>query len=375
MRFYVLILGYIFVVQILTCRRLAVSCRSNQGNTRAFLFLTMGLLLILNCLRSIDTGNDTYSYYLLFEHYKGEWADYSSAALLWMDSYVDAGYRLINYFFLFFSSNYQLFVSCVALFLYINTASFIKRYSSNIIFSVYLFFLLFFHVYLNMLRQALAITIILMGSHHLFKKETKQFILVVLIAALFHKTAILSLLLIPIAYKKRFSLANVFWSVIVTGGLTSFHVINRILTVVGYSGKYIDEQSGMSVYADILLSALTLGLMLFLYRKLDNNTYDRANEDNIYARFYIRIPVIQLIISIASLTLPILYRCEYYFTVFYITGIPYYLMNNTDIKSNRKIIGRLILLIYITYVGSAVLLRPEWYTEFNYRFFWSTWHY
>lgn len=367
-----LVLIYIYAIQILVYKRGIIGCQSEKGNTKVFLTLTMGLLLVLNCLRSIETGNDTASYYALFAHYAGEWADYSPAALLWMDSYIDVGYRWINRFFLIFSTNYQLFISCIAIFLYATTTLFIKRYSPNPTISVYLFFLLFFHVYLNVLRQALAIVFVLIGSQFLFKKRTKCFILYVTIATLFHKTAILSFLLIPIAYKKHVSLSKSLFVIVISCALTFSGVINRILEIFGYSGKYISEESGASVFADMLLSSLILGAMLFLKRKVINKEDALDGGEDLFARFYIRLPIVQLIISIVSLTLPILYRCEYYFTIFYITGIPYYLMNNTDIKSNRRIIGRLILLTYIVYISGILYFRPEWYSEFDYHFFWSS---
>ena len=361
---------YLFVIQLVTYKKSVLNCYTKRGNVNTLLFFSMGLLLLLNCLRSLETGNDTISYYSLFEHYKGTSNDYSVAALLWMDSYIDIGYRMINKLFLKLSDNYQLFISTIAVFMYCAVNRYIKKYSCNAVYSVFLFFLLFFHVYLNMLRQALAISIILLGIHYLFENKKIRFIVIVLIATLFHKTAIIALLLLPIAYKKHFSISKSIVTIGLAIVLTFSGGISKILEIIGYSGKYITEENGISTYAGIVLSSIVLLCMLFVSRKNINRENLLDGGDNIYARFYIRIPVIQVIISIASLALPILYRCEYYFTIFYLAGIPYFLMNSDDSKSNRRVIGTFILIVYSVYMAGILLLRPEWYSEFQYHFFW-----
>lgn len=365
------ILIYFLIVQLLVYKRSIAKCYSVYGNKNLFVFLTMGLLLALTCLRSLDTGNDTVSYYYLFEHYKGDSQIYSSEALLWMDSYVDIGYRFINRLFSKISGNYQLFISFVAIFMYTIVNKYIKKYSSNCVLSVFLFFLMFFHVYLNLLRQAIAISIILMGIQYLFDKKNMRFAFVVCMAALFHKTALIALLLIPIAHKKHFSVKKSIVVILISILIVYSGVVGKLLGIIGYSGKYIYEERGLSTYAGIAISSIVFLLMLFLNRRMISTDTVLDGGDDFYRRFYIRIPVVQVIISIASLALPIFYRCEYYFTIFYLTGIPYFLMNNNDLDSNKKIITRVLLIAYITYICGILIWRPEWYTEFQYHFFWN----
>ena len=366
-----LILVYIFLVQIFVYKRGILDCHIESGKSKIFMFLTLGVLLLLNCLRSIETGNDTMSYYLLFEHYKGQSGNYSSAALQWMNSYIDVGYRFINYLFLKISNNYQLFISCIAIFMYCIVGKYIKKYSPNVVYSVYLFFLMFFHMYLNILRQALAITIIIANVHFLFEKKTIRFMLAICIAMLFHKTAIIALLLIPMAYKKHFSFKKSCGVIVLASILTYSGTINRLLGILGYTGKYLGEEIGASTLAGIFLSLIVLLCMLFLNRKVNNKEEVLDGGNDIFARFYIRVPIIQVIISIASLALPIMYRFEYYFTIFYIVGIPYFLTNNSDLKSNKKIVGLFLIIVYIVYISGILIFRPEWYSEFQYKFFWN----
>lgn len=368
-----IILIYFFIVQLLIYKRSIAKCYSNYGNENLFLFLTMGLLLALTCFRSLETGNDTISYFYLFEHYKGKGDSqaYSPEAIKWMDSYVDIGYRFINRLFSKISGNYQLFISCVAIFMYTVVIKFIKKYSPNCVLSVFLFFLMFFHVYLNVLRQAIAISIILMGIQYLFDKKKLRFAFVVCVAALFHKTALIALLLIPVALKKHFSVKNSIIIIIISMLMVYSGVVEKILEIIGYSGKYISEERGLSTYAGIAISLIVFLVMLFLYPKTISPEAIQDGGDGCFKRFYIRLPVIQVMISIAALAVPILYRFEYYFTIFYLTGIPYFFMNNNGMESNKKILARVLIIAYIAYVCGILIFRPEWYTEFQYHFFWE----
>ena len=367
------IVFYIVSISLLVYRKPMIDCtRSRRDNS--FLFLTLGYLLCLNCFRGIDVGNDTSSYKILFDYYtgKGTLLPVSNAGLEWMNEYVDIGYRTINVLFSYFSSSYQLFISLVAIFLYFTLSRFIKRESTNVSISVLFFFLEFYHPYLNVLRQAIAISIILYGFNFLKRGKPVKFCLFVLCACLFHKTAIIALLLLPLMNIKHFSAKRTAALIVLVIGLTATKTVSRALSLIGYSGMYSTEEQGISTYAQILLSTIIF-LLINYWRgnPLKNYIYDLDNSSSKLERFYSRIPIVHLCLSIVGLNLPIVYRGSYYFTIFYIAGIPYYLTKSTRKRSNIKITLYFFFITYIIYQTGILVFRPEWVTEFQYKFFWQ----
>lgn len=373
MSLFLFLLAYILLTSVLVYRTNIINCYRYKSKDNFFIFFTMGLLLLLNCLRSVGTGNDTYSYKALFDYYSNQYfVDYSQAALIWMDSYIDIGFRVLNKIFTYFCNNYQIFISIIACFIYFSTIKFIKKYSDNVVISVVLFFLAFFHAYINVLRQAIAISIVLLGFELLYEKKILKFILFVLLATTFHKTAIITLIFIPIVHMKKFSINKGILAILGCIILTYGGFVQLLISTVGYSGSYISEENGISVYASILLSVLIFFVMVFLKGKNNFDSLDEiCNGDNLQSSFYIRIPIVHICISIMSLALPILYRFEYYFTIFYIVGLPYYIMNSKTYLSNKKILTFFLIIVFASYVGGILIFRPEWYSEFFYHFFWE----
>ena len=371
---YFFILSYILVVSIVIYKKpLLYNYRSRKDNT--FLFFSMGFLLLLNCLRGESVGNDTIAYRRLFYYYigKGDLFDVSDAGLRWMNEYVDVGYRFINVLFGRISNNFQLFISLISVFLYYNATKFIKRESENVSISVLLFFLIFYHPYFNVLRQAIAVTILLIGFPFLKGKKYIKYSIFILVACLFHKTAVVAFLLIPLMHIRRYSFYRTLFIITAVIGLTATKLVSRIVSLLGYSGMYITEEQGLSTYAGILLSVIVFFLINYWRGNKIRNyvSGEIVNNESELDRFYSRIPVVQLCLSIASMNIPILYRCSYYFTFFYISGIPYFIMKSERTVNNKRITLFFIILVYVIYQVGILIFRPEWYTEFQYKFFWQ----
>lgn len=368
------ILLYILFCSVFAYRRSIIDCKRSTSDN-SFLFFSMGLMLALNCLRGLEVGNDTLPYKNLFEYYIGHGTLFSvsDAGIRWMNEYVDIGYRTLNTLFARVSSSYQLFISVIAVFLYGTVSKFIKRESDNVCISVLLFFLVIYHPYMNVLRQAIAISVILIGFKHLKNHRYVLFSIYVGLAALFHKTAVITLLLVPLMRKRNFSLKKTLIVVAIVIGLTATNIVRRAVALIGYSGMYMNEEQGISTYAQILLSAVIFMLINYWRgNKLRNYVSgDLVNNETDLDKFYSRIPVVHLCLSIAGLNIPILYRCSYYFTIFYLTGIPHFVMNSKRSRNNLKVSVFLLLLTYIVYQTGVLIFRPEWFSEFSYKFFWQ----
>src|SRR5699024_11372248 len=86
---------------------------------------------------------------------------------------------------------------------------FIYKYSVNVVLFLFLFISLYLYLFsFNEIRQAIAMSILVMGFHLILERKFLRYFIVVLVATLFHETAILMLLLYFIYYFK-FDIKNV----------------------------------------------------------------------------------------------------------------------------------------------------------------------
>lgn len=368
--FFIVFYIYFCSIAIYKNRILKQSRRKTRDNL--FIFLTMGLLLLLNCLRSLTTGNDTLSYYHLFNYYTSGVVnfEYSYEDLYWMNFYVDIAWRFINRVFGVISTDYQLFISFIACILYFVTIKHIKKNSTNVALSVLLFFLLFYHPYLNILRQAMAIVIILLGYEELLKKKTIRFVFMVVIATLFHKYAFVSLALI-VFMNYRYKQNRAIGIIIIAAILSVSGVVFYIPQLLGYSGDYLNDQTGISTVFSLCLN----GAIFLLLEYICPKSIDVMEEFDLIkyreVNFYRWINMVAFVLSIMEISLPALYRVEYFFTIYQVTGVPYLLhYSNKPIKT-RSLVMTVIIVIVVVYNAGKMIFRPEWITEFPYKFFFS----
>ena len=112
----------------------------------------MALLFVLTGWRSINIGNDTFNYVMYFNHYALGEFDFGG---------MEIGYKLYCMFIGLFTKDPHAFLIITAAISYIAIGVYIRRNSVDMTASVCLFFAIFFSVYTNTLRQALAMIIVL----------------------------------------------------------------------------------------------------------------------------------------------------------------------------------------------------------------------
>lgn len=173
MIFFLSVLVYLLLVSIFVYKRHLVyqtRCKSDSF----FLILSMGVLLLLTCLRGMKVGNDTKSYAHMF-NYVARLESISTMSIEhinWLNG-IEKGYQLIEKAILGITGNYQIFISIVAIISYTVLIKFLKMYSPNLAISVILFYLVFWGNYINLLRQVLALSIVLLAIPMLNKQNRK----------------------------------------------------------------------------------------------------------------------------------------------------------------------------------------------------------
>src|SRR5699024_7717186 len=227
------------------------------------------------------------------------------------------GYVLLNKLSSILSNNEQILLVLTSFLVLIGVMYFIYKNSENVVLSVFLYISLYLYLFsFNGIRQAIAMSILVMGFHFI----------VVLVATLFHETAILMLLLYFIYYFK-FDIKNVLaiLFIFIISFISVESIINYFLSFTR-SLSYIDtnniiEQSGF------LFPLINLSIFFFiLYIKLTNRINDRTLD------FFLFIAILGVFTGLLSMKVYKLLRLNYYFMMYYIIAIPYSLKFVKDKK-------------------------------------------
>lgn len=155
-----------------------------------FFALTIIILFVLSGLRSMNVGYDNIDHERFF---------YSIASgQIRISDFKEPGYALLNLVVSFFG-DYHLFLMVYAVISLIVLIKSINYFSLNPYVSLYIYYAFYF-LGNNMakIRQSLAVLILLLSLKYLHKKEEKIFVILVCIAATFHATALLFLILLLI---------------------------------------------------------------------------------------------------------------------------------------------------------------------------------
>lgn len=328
-----------------------------NGKTICVFFL---LLTIVLCLRRIDIGVDLQNYKYYFDFVRQlEWNRLSEID-------IEIGYVLLNKLIGIFTENFQVFIAISALIqiipiylLYSKEAK--KPYLSVILYVNMSTFVMLF----SGLRQAIAIAIGAIAFRFVVKKKLVSFIACVVLAFLFHQSAIILLVLYPLFHSQ----ITKKWLWFIMPSITLVFLYNKQIFgfLINFFGdKYIDlyaSTQNTGAYTMIILFAMFL---LFSYIMIDEKTIDKTTLG--LRNIMVFVVIIQLFAPIHTVAM----RFNYYFIIF----VPILITRIIDSpkKQFKQIaqISHIIMVIFFTfyffynaYNGSDIL------QVFPYKFFWE----
>lgn len=332
----------LFVITIMIASRIKICDYTGtvkEGFTRQGVVNRIGLgalftlLFVVSALR-FRTGND---YEMYIDKFHDAYYDYFVVT--------EPGFNLIvKGVYILFNGEWYLIV--FALFACLTMIMFLKAMydlSKDFLMTFFLFMALgFYYQSLNTVRYYLALAIVFYSMKYVLSKKYVRFIIAVLIACMFHKTA---LIVIPL-----YILANVAWKkwhLIVMGALSLTGLIFskwylKIMLLIYPS--YVEEeeylQAGTMGLFNIIRCAAVIILALIFYKE--------AIKDNKENRFYLYLNVGALVLYICFSFVPFLSRIGYYLTVSQIVFIPNILCAVSDDKK-RKIFRALVVMAGIAF--------------------------
>lgn len=321
------------------------------------------VLTLLSCLRKYTVGADTAQFWDNF--LKINSLNFSELFTLRYEK----GFILLCKFIQIFSSSPQSLLIVTSIFVNFSVYKFIKKYSKNILFSCLLYLTLnYYFTFICLMRQALAISIVLYGFDYLINRKYFKYLIFVLLASQFHMSALIFLILIPICNfpNNKLILLTIilsFFSLVISK--YGFLIITNL--VPEYS-KYVGSDYSQPSYISGGMYTLTNFCFLLFGFLIPNRLkiFNKIFKDREYVVVSIIISL-ATIISAASMSISIFNRIFLYFNFFNLIWVPncLELIANDRVRRNWKILITFFTVLYvivITYMG--------WYGVTPYLPFW-----
>lgn len=310
-------------------------------------------LAILYLIRDYTIGTDTLNYIPIFSALDNNHdilsPFYYSILYNFEVGFTYISFILVNLFhepYLIFFIYTLLIYSCVWFVIQKSKLNPTLLYAS--IFSFFSFYLYSF----NILRQCIAIALIMLAVHFLLNQRNKKFILLILAASLFHYPAIVCLGFYFI-YKFRNLLYRLWFVVIPVVAITAEIAFKF---VIDSSEKYKLYAEGDDLTQSLSISVLSFYIFIFLCSILFLRIVKPENRDNFkfYSiLFYVYLGIQAFLIIFDGLNQAIA-RMSLYFLFSSIFIIPYILngIKNNNLRYVFNILYLLFLSFYFIYVIS-----------------------
>lgn len=332
-----------------------ISNKEKNTKDKLFLVIVFFVMFIIVATRAMNIGNDTLSYLNIFRKcsiYKWD--------ILSADMYYEKGYLFFNVLLSFISSKPRFFMIIMSALFNYAVYRFIKDNSNNYLLSVLMYInLLFFYQSMTMMRQFLALSIVLLFSLK-FVKEKKifKFILSIIIASLFHSSALIAILLYPIYYLK-YSKKMVF--IIFLSSMIVLITLNQVYPFVASMlnrETYYMTMVGETKLANIISTLIYF--VMFLFCSFVSKKGEGYEKD-----FYLYTLIVAAAIFFISINMAVLSRASQYYAILAIISLPNLMENKVK---NNKIIYSIVIVIFMMLYSSIVMIyRPEWNSAFNYK--------
>ena len=316
---------------------------------RSCLFLIALILMIPAILRQ-ETGNDYLRYVEFFHLASIDAYVPTEAGFNWL---AKAVYSLCGY------ENYLLLFAIYAVMTILAMLAVIRQQAENFCFSFFLFMMFgYYFQSFNTMRYYFALSLSLLAMTCLLRRQYAGFVILVLLASLFHKTALITLLLYPVAvrrWKKRELAAGV-----VPGlAVLLFHekAMELLLSLYPSWEGTVDLAAGTSIsWVNIAKCLAVLFLAYYVKADEDPDTF-RGRQLVMYRNS----AYIGLLLYVFGWFIPEVSRICYYLTFTQIFYLPMLLSGLPETEKGRRQKKLLtILVIAAALVFFALFLRTAY---------------
>lgn len=332
---------------------------SEEKKNKVVLLFFFGILLAILALRHETVGVDIKNYLGMFNK-----ASSLSFKELFEFYEEEQGYYLLNKIISVFTMDKQIFLAIIAIISLVPVARLYIKNSENAMLTISIFLITSnFGILFSALRQVIAIGIVAISYKYIKEKKLWKFLLLILLAFFFHKSAFIALLLYPM-YHMNITKPKLFIFIPIIGVVFAFNkpIFEFLIQFLGEDyEKYGSEETG--AFMMIILFAIFLFLSYFApdESKMDKEAIGLRN-----------IMVLALTMQTFALASPMAMRMNYYNIMFIPLLLPKIINRCHD--RNRKTyqfieLGMIVFFIvyyfYTAHFGESVMrLYP-------YRGFWK----
>ena len=334
--------AYIICIIVVTLINV-ISEQLLKRNNKKIGILLLGISLFVICfiagVRSQEVGTDVNVYVTRLINVSESSAGFFQYI---KNANSDLFFAILIYFgYLFKDINVVLFFIELAAALPIYIYAYLERKNQSLTVTVLIFLLTMYCTSLNLMRQSIAISICLLAYHYFNEKHYKKATVTLLIATLFHKTALIFVIAFFINYlinKKIEKKGNLIFIFVICMVFFSLFM-DKFIALTSYS-DYLESENLMRTFSigSILkkLFWIGLGIISIRYRSNDEKKYNNVLVGTILA-------VVSLILTILSFKIPGTGRLGYYFN-----DVSYFLLVQAipqSFKQKKEVLIALILIL------------------------------
>lgn len=321
--------------------------------TISFFFLTY---LFLLCMRDFSVGVDTRGYVRIFEYTRN--LDWKTAFLFGTD---EIGFKIFRMVVQWFGGA-RLYISLAAVLAVIPVMQLYKREAEGAMICISFFLIsLLFEMFFSGLRQSIAIGLSVPAYYFVKDKKKIPFLLTVMLACSFHKSAVILLLLYPIYHvniTKKWM-----WGIVPLIGFVMLRrdlLMDLIFQLAGdeYSYKY-SYLTGSSGQMGLMI--LFLLISVYCYVILDENI---AGKEEIGLR---NILLLATFIHLFTPLNPTISRINYYFILFIPVTVSR--INNRCNERLYQFRNIAVVVMPVFFIMYFFLMKDDSLNVMNYKFF------
>ena len=331
---------YIVVLLILYIRCFTLH---HSADKRDRFYWIMPILLIGMAGLRYGPGSDFFGYLVNFEYSAGD-VEYKSS--------FELGFRALMDLIIALKGSFQCLIIITSFVTTFLIAKGIEKYSQHIELSIFLYVGLYFYfISFNLIRQYIAVAIVFWGTKYLLKKNFKKYAIVIIIASLFHATALVMIPFYFIAVNKISAKFKMFLGIFAFVGVVFFSRIQSIfLTIFPKYIIYVGYASG-TAKCDLIMILLIMFLLQNIKSKAGNEF-----EWNLY----MSTTVFALLFVMLSFSNVLLARLGTYFYMYSIISVPY-VLKHMRIKDRKFVqlgvctLAFAICIYYLVYNNAGVV--------------------
>lgn len=319
-----------------------------KKNRKLYLIISVSLLFLLMGSRSYNIGIDTYSYCVNYlKTPLISWSEIFNKELsLGNKNY---GFFIFNKFLsMIFPKSYTFYLMSISGIISFTLYKFIFKFSKNYLMSLIILFSLgFIFFFMSGIKQSLAISFILLSFIQLKERKIINFILMVILAASFHNTALVVLVLLAIEKIKLKKLYFLIAPVMIVLSILFQKKIAYFIQKMVSVGKYASYELGNVSVNNLTGLYIQCVIILFVFILAG---YRLKKDEEL--EFYISIYLIGIFFQALTPVIAEFFRISMYFSIVSCILLPY-AVEKSKYKQKQFILGSMMLFfIFYFYISS-----------------------